>query len=117
LRLYHRTSREAARAILTEGFRDETYRIEDGNGEPIGGVELSSVPYDLVQRTSSERKVVLVIEIPDDQLEDWEWFGLDTAGQPFEVWPAPPGFEDRREFFVPAEIVNRHGPPGIVTEE
>ena len=51
-------------------------------------------------------EALLVIEIPDDVLVDYEWM-IETSG----------GALPSGEFLIPAEIVNRYGPPEIVDEE
>ena len=102
LRLYHRTSAEAAAAILVEGFRDGGYRADDETGTLRGAVELSAQPYDSGNLPAAKREVLLAIEVPDDLLEDREWV-LERGGR-------------TGEFFVPAELLNRYGPPEVVDE-
>jgi hypothetical protein len=75
-------------------------------------VELSSVPYPTDQLSASKSAVLLAVSIPDEVLEEWEW----VIEPPHRV-PVP-GLVDHipREFFVPARIVNRYGPPVVVPE-
>jgi len=99
VKLYHRTSTEAAEAILSDGFRD-------GWAE---GVEFSSAPYPDDQLPPFKRAVLLAITIPDDIAQTYAWQFEDREE------PAPPeGAERYQEFLVPAEIVNRYGPPTTV---
>lgn len=104
MKLYHRTSHESAAAILAEGFRDGGAFVDTVDGDVVGGVWLSSVPFDPVSlgRTKGDG-ALLSIEIPDEDLAEWEWSNEGLLAD------AP------REFTVPAEILNRHGPPVVVT--
>ena len=60
------------------------------------GVWLSNEPLD--GNEGAKGDTVLAIEIPEDLLAEYEWV---EEGKPY------------REFMVPAEIVNRYGPPRI----
>jgi hypothetical protein len=112
MRIYHRTSVEAAAAILSGGFRDGDYQVGGERGELTGGVEFSSAPYPADQLPHAKAAVLLAISIPDDVLEPWEWHTLEAVPDP------PRGIAPYREFFVPAEVVNRYGsPPAIVDED
>jgi hypothetical protein len=100
VKLYHRTSSEAASAIVSSGFRDGW----------AGGVELSSVPYPDDQLPMSKRGVLLAIAIPDDVVQAWEW--RIEARTP----DVPEGLERYWEFLLPAAVANRYGPPQVVAE-
>jgi hypothetical protein len=101
MRLYHRTSTEAAEAILSGGFRDGW----------SGGIEFSSAPYPIDQIPPIKRAVLLAITVPDAIAQTYAWQFEDR-----EKPTSPEGAQRYQEFLVPAEIVNRHGPPVIVTE-
>ena len=96
MKLFHRT--HSADAILKEGFRDTagTY----GTGQVFQGVWLSKTPLDVNEGAAGD--TLLVINIPEEVVAEYEWI---EEGKPY------------REFLLPAEIVNRHGPPRIVSQE
>ena len=105
VRLYHRTTQEAAAAILAQGFRD---------GEVTGRVELSSVPFDAASLPKAKSEALLAVTIPDEILAE----GLEEKiVDPPDAPALPPGVEPYRGFLVPSEIVNRYGPPEIVAED
>lgn len=88
--LYHRTF--AAPEILKSGF-------VDGHGKYLTdrvwcGVWFADRPLDINEGADGD--VVLAVDIPDDLLEYYEWVEENKA---------------YREFLVPAEVVNRYGPP------
>jgi hypothetical protein len=113
VKLYHRTSADAAEAILADGFRDCEYQIELPDGQMTGGVELCSKPYDPMALPPVKRERLLVVEIPGEVAGPWEWH-IDAR-----TTPEPTGWVGfpQRDFFIPAEIVNRYGPPKIVPED
>lgn len=88
MRLYHRTPQPEA--ILRDGFRDRRGSLD------LTGVWLSDVPLDINE--GAKGSTVLSIEIPDEALVDLE---VGEKGKPY------------REWCVPAEVVNRFGPPTI----
>jgi hypothetical protein len=62
---------------------------------------------------ASKTAVVLAVSMPDEVLKAWEW----VIEPPHRV-PGPGLVEQiPREFFVPARILNRYGPPEVVPEE
>jgi hypothetical protein len=87
--LYHRTSVENARTILSEGFHDSAGFI--GNTRTWTGVWFSSSP-----SGGENEEVVLVVRLNLDERElaKWEWTG---EGRPFNEW------------LIPANIVNQRG--------
>jgi hypothetical protein len=87
--LYHRTSLEDARTILSEGFRDSAGFIF--NTRSWTGVWFCSSP------TGGENgDVVLAVKlaIDDQELARWEWTGEGR---------------DYREWLIPANVVNQRG--------
>jgi hypothetical protein len=68
--------------------------------ETFRGVWLSNVPLDSNEGTKGED--LLTIEIPDAVLAEYEWI---EEGKPY------------REFLVPAELVNKFGPPEWAEED
>jgi len=92
MRLFHR--RPAAVEILRDGFRDGCgSHLTEGQHR---GVWLSSVPLDANEGAKGDD--LLELHLPEDIVADYEW-----------IEPA------YREFLVPAEIVNRFGPPRLLT--
>lgn len=96
MKLFHRT--DHASSIVQHGFRDGTgYYM---TSSLYSGVWLSDIPLDCNEGASGNE--LLVIEIPEDELAEWEWV---EEGKPY------------REFCVPAEVVNAHGPPKLISDE
>lgn len=97
MRLIHRTF--AADAILAEGFRDGHGRYL--TTQCLSGVWLSDRPLDIDEGADGD--TLLELDIPEHEIESYEWVE-DGKGY--------------REYLVPAEIVNRYGPPrSVATEE
>jgi hypothetical protein len=96
MRLFHRTY--YADTIIRDGFRDgegfylTTHRYR--------GVWLSNRPLD--ENEGAEGDIVLQVKIPEDVVSEYEWI---EEGKPY------------REFLVPAEIINRYGPPRVVIDD
>lgn len=88
MKLYHRTPNPEA--ILREGFRDLRGSMD------LSGVWLSAVPLDIGE--GAKGPTVLSIDIPEEELVDFE---VLEEGKPY------------REWCVPADLVNRFGPPAI----
>jgi hypothetical protein len=95
MELYHRT--DAAKAILAEGFRDATGSYMTTN--EYSGVWLSDQPLDANEGAFG--RSLLVIDVPEPLIVQYEWI---ERGKGF------------REFLVPAELVNRFGPPSLQPE-
>lgn len=96
MNLYHRTF--AADAIFREGFRDGTGRYL--TPEVWSGVWLSDIALDSNEDAGGD--TLLVIEIPEDVVAEYEWVEEDKL---------------YREFLVPAGVVNKYGPPRVVSPE
>lgn len=96
MKLFHRTP--FAESILKNGFRDGegTYMT----GVMHCGVWLSDRPLDFGQGAKGED--LFLLDIPEDEMSPFEWI---EDGKPY------------REFLVPAEIVNRYGPPELIDED
>jgi len=96
VKLFHRTPQAAS--ILKDGFRDGegTYLTETMHR----GVWLSDRPLDFGQ--GAKGNDLLLLDIPEDDISPFEWI---EEGKPY------------REFLVPAEIINRFGPPDHVDED
>jgi hypothetical protein len=97
-RYFHGTSRAAARAILSEGWRD-------GRGKYLTdtehtGVWLSDRPND--QEMAAMDGILLVVEVPALLVEPPEWI---EEGKEY------------REFLVPAALLNSHGTVAIADEQ
>ena len=89
MQLFHITY--AVEAILAEGFH--------------GGVQLATRPPDADD--GSHGAAVLVIDIPEDVVAPYVWRNDWNAADRGDAAPA------YREFVVPADVVNRYGPPQI----
>jgi hypothetical protein len=96
MKVFHRTPYPSS--ILENGFRDGegTYMT----GITHRGVWVSDRPLDFGQGAKGE--FLLCLDMPDDVLEPFEWV---EEGKQY------------REFLVPAEIVNSHGPPELCDED
>lgn len=93
MKLYHTTP--AADAILSAGFRDGTGAYLTDN--EYSGVWLADQPLDI--NDGAQGDTILSITIPDDVVAPYEWVNETSLGH--------------REFLVPAEIVDRYGPPVV----
>lgn len=85
--LFHRTTQEAARAILSEGFRDATGSYLTAN--EYTGVWLSDQQLD--ENEGAIGDTVLRVVIPNGDLSDYEWIEE---------------YKPYREFLVPAALIN-----------
>jgi hypothetical protein len=95
VRVFHTTY--AAKTILSEGFRDATGKYM--TPDEYTGVWVADRPVDVNEGASGN--VVLCLDVPEVVLAKYEWI------------------EDRkgyREFLVPAEALNRFGPPQVHQE-
>lgn len=92
----HRTTRPGAFKIMSEGFRDcAQFEWQ----EEHTGVWLSDCFVD--ETCEFPGDTTLVIEIPEGELEPFEWIEKEM---PY------------RKFLVPAAVVNRYGPPRISSD-
>jgi hypothetical protein len=97
-RLYHRTTREAARRILVEGYRDGTGRYMTATIHR--GVWVSD--HILDENEGARGDTVIEISIPPGKIRAHKW---DEAGKPY------------REWLIPAAIVNTYGTLRIVPDD
>jgi hypothetical protein len=98
MRLYHTTN--AAEAIIQEGFRDSVGYFGLSDGKVRRGVFFASEPVDANEGAKGDQ--VLGIDIPDKIALKYEWV---EEGATF------------REFCIPARIVNRYGPPRLLSDD
>ncbi len=88
MRLFHRTTADNAAAILVAGFRDgEGYYLTDTLWR---GVWLADRSLD--ENEGAWGETVLVVEMPESEVREWEWIEENKG---------------YREFLVPAAVVNR----------
>ena len=87
--LFHRTTREAALAILRDGFRDGagTYMTD----REWLGVWLSNTPFDVNDGASGYTLIEVTVNLGAVALAEWEW--IEKGKQ-------------RREWLIPAAILN-----------
>ena len=94
MRLYHRTTQDAADNIIAVGFRDKcgTYMTD----REWTGVWLSDIPLDETDGGPANGVLFeVVLDMPDHDLsENYEWI---QEGNPY------------REFLVPAKLINEKG--------
>ena len=96
VRLFHRTYH--VHAILAEGFRDsEDNYLTDTS---LRGVWLSNIPLDDSEGADGDQ--VLQIDLPDAEAVSYE---VVEEGKPY------------REFLIPADVLNRYGPPRLLSAE
>jgi hypothetical protein len=87
--LYHRTTAEAAKNILAEGFRDRIgYYL---TGEPWSGVWVSNIPLDANEGAKGDTLLKLISRMSADDIAGYEWI---EKGKGY------------REWLVPAELLN-----------
>ena len=105
MKLFQRTTTEAAVRVLSNGFRDgEGYDMttREEEGDPWRGVWLCDRPFVYrADRLPPGQGVLLSISMPDDVVGKWERIEEE---KPY------------RQFVVPSDIVNRYGPPEILDE-
>jgi hypothetical protein len=100
VKLYHRTTLSAAKAILAAGFRDGESRYMTAN--LYRGVWLSDEPVDFVDGIPSDWVAILEVELVPEAIAPYEW--IEARGS-------------RREFLVPATVVNAAGRPALTIDE
>src|ERR1700682_137227 len=92
MRLYHRTRRANAKAILIGGFRDG--RGNSLTKGELSGVWLSDRPLDANEEACGDILLRIDLRLPKKEIEKYEW---KEDGRRF------------REFLIPATLVNTHG--------
>lgn len=97
-KVYHRTTPEAATAILKDGFRDAEGNFLTRN--VYRGVWLSDRPLDENEGAWGDRLLEVVIE--EEAVAQYEWI---EEGKQY------------REWLVPAELVNRLGSARLLSDE
>ena len=98
MRLFHQTKTQDAESIWNDGFRDSEVIVDDGcAGEKFIGVRLFDAPLGWNPNPDGNN-LLLAIEIPEEVISEYEWI---------KNW------EETREFFVPASLVNSYGPPVV----
>ena len=93
MRLYHRTTQDAADNIIAVGFKDKcgTYLTD----REWKGVWLSDVPLDINDGPSGDVLLEINLDMPDHDLsEKYEWIEDGKT---------------EREFLVPAKLINEKG--------
>jgi hypothetical protein len=102
VKLYHRTTLKAARAIRAHGFRDAEDRYMTTRMHR--GVWLSTEPLSFADGIPANWVAVLELELPLEQVAPYEW-------------TEPNGAAGGREFLVPAALANRAGVPLLTIDE
>lgn len=100
MRLYHRTTAEAASAIIATGFHNAT--ADYGIGRETTGVWLSNAPLDANEGAQGETLIGVDLNLPEDQITLYEWV---EEGKPY------------REFLLPAALVNDASRLHIINED
>ena len=132
MRLFHRTSKEAAASILRDGFRDTADPTRTNLGFYDQIPEIKAVWFDDVPLDCDEGRLLLM-EIPDKVIQQ-----LDTTVR-MGLWgrSSLPHFSRYRsdvpevdeglavidefgkpytEYLIPAEMANQYGPPIDITD-
>ena len=136
MRLFHRTSKESATSILIDGFKDRA----DPTGTNLGlynqipeikAVWFSDFPLGANEGISGEKWTgslngdegrLLLLEIPDEvvqQLDATVRMGLWGRSSLVVRSNVPEVVEEGkfwREYIIPAEVANQHGPPTDITD-
>ena len=89
LTLYHRTTREAANIILTDGFRDATGTYMTFH--EFSGVWLSNMPLDANEGAKGDVLLQVRLPLPESAIAQYEWIEE---------------FKPYREWLVPAAVIN-----------
>jgi hypothetical protein len=100
MRLYHRTTLAAADAILADGFRDGAGAYMTTHRHR--GVWLSDSPLDFADGIPSDWTAILEIDLDAEVATPYEW--IEPQG-------------GRREFLVPASLVNAAGRPLLTVDD
>jgi hypothetical protein len=106
--LFHRTTAEAARAILDSGFRDRRdhfgFRNEAGVEVEFEGVWLSDVPLDGTDFGSADGDTLLAVTLDNQDLIDCEVVEEGNV-------------RSYREWLVPAAAINARGKVRLVSAD
>jgi hypothetical protein len=84
VRLYHRTSTAAAKAILAKGFRDS--EGTHGTTEVTHGVWLSDVPLSINEGAKGDTLLCVTLTCDGERIEEFEWV---EVGKPYREWQIP----------------------------
>lgn len=95
--LYHWTDR--VKEALTEGFQDLEGGYIDGTDVWASWIRLTDRP--IADTLQMPYGTMFAIDIPDEVVADWQFEQRD----------------EYREFAVPAEFVNRYGPPLVMGDD
>ena len=100
MRLYHRTTRAAAQAIMMEGFRNAWgYYLTD---QLYYGVWLADSPVAAAEVGACDMLLTVELDVPDADLAAEEWVGLTKLG---------------RTYLVLADVINQHSTVHVVDGE
>ena len=91
MKLYHVTTRDRARTILREGFRDNEGSY--GTDRQWSGVWLSDTPLDCNEGVSGNTILAVSFDCEPDDLSDYEWV---QEGFPSREWLIPSDFVNKR---------------------
>ena len=135
MRLFHRTGKENATAILRDGFKDnldstgENFRFGD-QIPPITDVWFSDIPLDANEgidgtkwgSTIGDAGVLLLLEIPDEVIEqlptrDGFHGKIEYEHTPKEIADMEEFGAHYQEYLIPAEVANQYGPPIDVSDD
>jgi len=99
--LFHRTTADAAREILTGGFRDSTNKyLTDEN---YTGIWLSDKPLDINDGAIGDVLLQITFSfLTEHDLANFEWFEEGRS---------------HREWLLPAHLVNENATIGLAKEE
>lgn len=100
MKTYHRTSDDAARAILSEGFRDSTGFY--GTPNRYTGVWLSDQPLDSNEGTQEGPVLEVTLALTEEAMARYEWVQEQLH---------------YREWLMPAALINQHSSVRLVDEE
>ena len=135
MRLFHRTSKEDATAILRDGFkdRDDSSGGNFGFGDqipPITDVWFSDIPLDVNEdldgtkwgSTIGDAAVLFLLEIPDEAIEQLKgsdgWHGkIEVRRTSGEIADMEYYGAHYQEYLITAEVANQYGPPIDVTDD
>ena len=125
MRLFHRTSAEAATLILRDGFKDRS----DPTGTNLGFYgqipEIKAVWFADVSLDGDEGSLLL-LEIPDEAAQKVDMtvrmglWGRSSLVVKSNAQDGQPGVVEEgklhQEYIIPAEIANQYGPPTDITD-